>query len=163
MSSKYSSYRKYTSHGFGYDAPSNDYKVLRVVSICNDHMDLSRFTTVVQVYSLARGSWRRLKGCIVPVDLQAGGSERPDFVNGCLHMLEVRLDVYYSDEFQEHRKRGGDSFICYFDLATETFGEMMIPEALRRDGCSISRYGESLTLIKENREIRLIVAVTFGL
>ncbi|XP_062001653.1 F-box protein CPR1-like [Rosa rugosa] len=150
-STEYHNYRKYTSHGFGYDSHSNDYKVLRVVSLSDDHSDLSRFTTVVQVYSLAKGSWKRLGASVVPVDLQAGGSERPDFVNGCLHMLEVRLSVYYDDDHQEHRKCGGDSFIAYFNLATEVFGEIMIPEALRKDECSISRYGESLALIKEKR------------
>ncbi|KAL6130736.1 hypothetical protein ACLB2K_069115 [Fragaria x ananassa] len=148
-SAKYRNYRKHESHGFGYDSHSNDYKVLRIVSLSDDHSDLSRFTTVVQVYSLARGSWRSLSASAVPVDLQGGGSERPDFVNGCLHMLEVRLDVYYDYQHQEHRKRGGDSFIAYFNLTTEVFGEIMIPEALRRDDCSISRYGESLALIKD--------------
>ncbi|XP_004299739.1 PREDICTED: F-box protein CPR30-like [Fragaria vesca subsp. vesca] len=149
-STKYLHYRKHQSHGFGYDSHSNDYKVLRVVSLSDDHSDVSRFTTVVQVYSLARGSWRSLSASAVPVDLQAGGSERPDFVNGCLHMLEVRLDVYYDDHHQEHRKRGGD-FIAYFNLTTEVFGEIMIPEALRRDDCSRSRYEESLALIKDKQ------------
>ncbi|KAK9943150.1 hypothetical protein M0R45_008768 [Rubus argutus] len=143
-------YRKYTSHGFGYDSHSNDYKVLRVVSLCGDHSDLTRFTTVVQVYSLARGTWKSLSASVVPVDLQAGGSERPDFVKGSLHTLEFRLVVFYDDHHGEHVKGGGDMFIASFNLSTEEFGEIMIPEVLQRDrSCSISRYGETLALIKD--------------
>ncbi|XP_050387645.1 F-box protein CPR1-like [Argentina anserina] len=148
-SPEYRGLTQYTSHGFGYDAESDDYKVLRIVSVSNGNSDLSRFTTVVQVYSLAEGAWRTVDGSVVPVDVQAGGPERPDFVNGCLHMLDVRLEVYYDEEEEENVKGGGDVFISRFKLATEEFGEMVIPEALRRDKCSISRYGETLALIKE--------------
>ncbi|KAK9910782.1 hypothetical protein M0R45_034727 [Rubus argutus] len=139
-------YDKYTTHGFGYDSHSNDYKVLRVVTLVDDHSDLSRFATVVQVYSLARGSWKSLNASDVPKDLQ--GDSSPAFVNGILHMLEARLSVYYYDHSEEHRKCGGDQFISSFNLATELFGEVMIPEALQKDRCSISRYGDSLALIK---------------
>jgi F-box interacting protein len=105
---------------------------------------------VVQVYSLARGTWKSLSASVVPVDLQAGGSERPDFVKGSLHTLEFRLVVFYDDHHGEHVKGGGDMFIASFNLSTEEFGEIMIPEVLQRDrSCSISRYGETLALIKD--------------
>ncbi|XP_061997751.1 F-box protein CPR1-like isoform X2 [Rosa rugosa] len=150
-------YDKYTTHGFGYDAHSNDYKILRVVTLLDDHSDLSRFATAVQVYSLARGSWKSFSASVIPVDLQ-GGSERPAFVNGNFHTLEARLSVYYNDHYEEHHKCGGDLFIGTFNLATEEFGEIRRPEALREDRCSISRYGDSLALIKHyNYDFRDLV------
>ncbi|KAK9910779.1 hypothetical protein M0R45_034724 [Rubus argutus] len=132
---------KYTTHGFGYDSYSNDYKVLRVVSLLGCHSNLSRLATAVQVYSLARGSWKSLSVSDVPIDFEGGSS--PSFVNGILHTLEARLSVV-----EEHRKFGGDRFIASFNLATEVFGEIMIPEPLQKKICSIKRYGDSLALIK---------------
>ncbi|KAK9910780.1 hypothetical protein M0R45_034725 [Rubus argutus] len=102
---------------------------------------------MVQVYSLARGSWKSLSASDVHVDLQ-GGNTSPVFVNGILHTLEARLIVNYYDQAEELRRYSGDMFIASFNLATEVFGEIMIPEALRKDTCSISRYGDSLALIK---------------
>ncbi|XP_040372538.1 F-box protein CPR1 isoform X2 [Rosa chinensis] len=140
-------YDKYIEHGFGYDSHSNDYKVLRIVTLPDDHSDLSRFATVVQVYSLARASWKTLDASVVPVDLQ-GGPGIVLFLNGSLHMLEVRFSVGYDDHADEYCKYGGDTFIASFDMATELFGEVMMPEALQRNRCTISKYGDSLALIK---------------
>jgi F-box interacting protein len=143
-------------HGFGYDSRSNDYKVLRVATLVDDH--LTRLATVVQVYSLARGSWRSLSASDVPIDLH-GDCNIPAFVNGILHTLEAR--VYYHDNAEEHRTHDHDrvyyNFIASFNLATEVFGEIMIPETLQKDICSISRYGDSLALINYDCDSRDMV------
>ncbi|KAL6125973.1 hypothetical protein ACLB2K_074024 [Fragaria x ananassa] len=136
----YKVYRMYAPLGFGYDPHSNDYKVLRIVILRSDRFSF-RYSSVVQVYSLARGSWRRLSASVAPLDLQASGIKRPAFINGCLHMLKYREDDMYCSTH--------DWFIAYFNLATEVFGEIMIPEALQKRRCSISRYGDSLALIKD--------------
>nr|XP_011469142.1 PREDICTED: F-box protein CPR30-like isoform X2 [Fragaria vesca subsp. vesca] len=129
-------------------------KILRVVIDINNNSDLigsavalsPRFTTLVQVYSLARGSWKSLSASVIPVDFK-GGSGRPVFVAGTIHMLKARFTSSYYDD--------GDIVITTFNLATEEFGEMMGPEALLQKGCSISRYGDSLALIKHlNYEFR---------
>lgn len=113
----------YAPLGFGYDPHSNDYKVLRIVILRSDWFSF-RYSSVVQVYSLARGSWRRLSASVAPLDLQASGIKRPAFINGCLHMLKCRDDDMYCSTH-------GWS-IAYFNLATEVFGEIMIPEALQK-------------------------------
>lgn len=111
----FKSHRKLTTLGFGYDARSNDYKVLRIVSLLDDHSDLSRFATKVQVYSLARGSWNRLSASVTPVDLRAV-YKPPTFVNGIFHTLQVRLRVCYRGCYEEPRKCGGQMFICSLHL-----------------------------------------------
>ncbi|KAL6128921.1 hypothetical protein ACLB2K_072274 [Fragaria x ananassa] len=129
-------------------------KIMRVVIAINNKSDLigsavalsPRFTTLVQVYSLPRGSWKSFSASVIHVDFK-GGSGRPVFVDGTIHMLKARFtSSYYND---------GDIVITTFNLATEEFGEMMGPEALLQKGCSISRYGDSLALIKHlNYEFR---------
>ncbi|KAL6128917.1 hypothetical protein ACLB2K_072270 [Fragaria x ananassa] len=136
----YKVYRMYEPLGFGYDPHANDYKVLKIVILRSDWFSF-RYSYVVQVYSLAGGSWRRLDASFAPLDLQASGIKRPAFINGCLHMLKCRDDDMYCCTH--------DWFIAYFNLGTEVFGEIMIPEALQKQRCSISRYGDSLALIKD--------------
>ncbi|XP_004308450.1 PREDICTED: F-box/kelch-repeat protein At3g23880-like [Fragaria vesca subsp. vesca] len=148
---RYTKCEKFSINAFGYDAHSNDYKILRIVTLIDDHSDLSRFATKVHVYSLARASWKRFSSSVVPVDLQGVcGSERPVFVNGNFHTLENRLSVYYNDNYEEHHKCGGELFISTFNLETEEFGEIKRPEALGEGGCNMSRYGDSLALIKHH-------------
>lgn len=67
------------SVGFGYDAVTNDYKVVRLVNL----MDEYQSETVAEVYSLATGSWKSL-GLIAPACLLVG-REPQAFVNGALH------------------------------------------------------------------------------
>ncbi|XP_004301514.1 PREDICTED: F-box protein CPR30-like [Fragaria vesca subsp. vesca] len=139
--------------GFGYDAHSNDYKILRVVTDFTTNVDCDSvnvvfgvvnfadddrlITTFVQVYSLASGSWKSLSDSVIPVDLEGGGTGDFAFVNDTLHKLEARFseDEYYNDE---------DMVIRTFNLSTEEFGEMMEPEALIQGCSSIARYGDTL-------------------
>ncbi|KAK9943160.1 hypothetical protein M0R45_008778 [Rubus argutus] len=131
---------KCITHGFGYDSHSGDYKILRIATLFSSHLE-------VQVYSLARGSWKSLViNSVVAGDLKSG-RETLAFVNGSLHILKscTCLGDRLPDALPNLR---GDNFITSFNLATELFGQVMMPEALGKDGCSLSRYGDSLALIK---------------
>ncbi|CAN6726832.1 unnamed protein product [Malus baccata var. baccata] len=114
---------------FGYDCRTNDYKVLRIVSI-------SRHVKI-EVYSLAKGYWKSPRSSF-PAYFMAVHVFENVFVNGALHWILPRdrnLDEY---------------LIVSFDLGTELFHKIMMPEALRKKGsnCYVLRRGESLALIE---------------
>ena len=53
-------------HAFGFDMPTNDYKVLRIMSYL-DCSDVPPYTPCeVEVYSLARGSLKSLRLLLFP-------------------------------------------------------------------------------------------------
>ncbi|KAK9948052.1 hypothetical protein M0R45_003641 [Rubus argutus] len=118
------------SFGFGYDTKNDDYKVLRL---------LSDGFREVEVYSLARGTWKSLGG--IPLDFMPSChscslEHRHVSVNGALHWVVLR------------REKNKDNSIVCFDLGGELFSEMIVPEALRRELCYISKYREWLALIR---------------
>ncbi|BBH01846.1 F-box and associated interaction domains-containing protein [Prunus dulcis] len=90
------------SIGFGFDAMTNDYKVVRFVAL--QHED--ERPTAAEVYSLATGTWRSL-GCVSPA-CGTNGAASNAFVNGVLHWPVV------SDG-------DGCYFILTFDLGKEVF------------------------------------------
>ncbi|KAM2237798.1 hypothetical protein ACFX1S_013109 [Malus domestica] len=63
------------SIGFSFDAMTNDYKVVRIVTLLDDDEKL----TVAEVYSLATGSWTNL-GSLAQCQLRGAASQA--FVNG---------------------------------------------------------------------------------
>ncbi|XP_021806440.1 F-box/kelch-repeat protein At3g23880-like [Prunus avium] len=102
------------SIGFGFDATTNDYKVVRVVTSLGEDVETP---TVAEVYSLATGTWRRL-GCVSPACLidKAASSA---FVNGVLHWPVARqtdVGVYY--------------IILTFDLGKEVFSQIPMPKII---------------------------------
>ena len=114
---------------FGYDCRTNDYKVLRIVSISR--------RVKIEVYSLAKGYWKSPRSSF-PAYFMAVHVFENVFVNGALHWILPRdrnLDEY---------------LIVSFDLGTELFHKITMPEALRKKGsnCYVLRRGESLALIE---------------
>ncbi|XP_010030320.2 F-box/kelch-repeat protein At3g23880-like [Eucalyptus grandis] len=95
--------------GFGFDARSNDYKILRIL-YCQD--DINR----VEIYSLRTDSWRSLER-EVPAFCPDQSSV---FLNGKLYWL-----VYKHGDPQS---RGWYGSIVSFDLAGEVFDEMTLRE-----------------------------------
>ncbi|KAL6145149.1 hypothetical protein ACLB2K_055837 [Fragaria x ananassa] len=123
-------------HAFGFDMPTNDYKVLRIMSYL-DRSDVPPNTPYeVEVYSLARGSWKSLSAVVVPKDYN--------------HYLEFRDGVLLNGSlhwFQLGNNR--DNFIVTFDMYNEVFCEMVVPDAIKT-GLHIlcmTRYGESLAIV----------------
>ncbi|XP_050370729.1 F-box/kelch-repeat protein At3g23880-like [Argentina anserina] len=99
------------SLGLCYDATSNDYKVVRLTTLLDPRDKYPR--TLAQVYSLVTGSWGMLStlpSCVVP------HSWVQVFVNGALHWLAIHSidgEIAY--------------FVLAFDVASETFGEIVLP------------------------------------
>ncbi|XP_030442725.1 F-box protein At3g07870-like [Syzygium oleosum] len=105
--------------GFWFDAPSNDYLIVRIV-YCMDNRSRSfgRAMSPVEIYSLGTDSWRSLE-CEVP----AFCAYRPAVsVNGKLHWFAFDFDDLLGDV--------GFGSIVLFDVAGEVFDEMALPEEI---------------------------------
>lgn len=126
------------SIGFGYDAETNDYKVVRLVTLLN-----GASPTVAEVYSLATGSWsprRRVNGVS---EMEACTPQA--FVNGILHWLAI----YEAEDGNSYY------FILTFDVHTESFSKLMMPEivpsrASAKLQVSVSSDGKSIALFSRN-------------
>lgn len=72
---------------FGYDARTNDYKVLKFTNFIFGF----NLTNKVEVYSLARGCWRSLSAAVVADLASTGfiGVRNRVFLNGSLHWFEM--------------------------------------------------------------------------
>ncbi|XP_034229623.1 F-box/kelch-repeat protein At3g23880-like [Prunus dulcis] len=137
-------------YGFGYDSCTDDYKVLR----CVNHKYIRHSTCQVEIWSLARGSWKSLSSAadhvILPANFHPGqlfNRSGVVFVNGALHWLQLA---------RNWKVNKMDYLIASFDMASELFGETTVPEALRKKLYSkpeqrewfISKYRESIALVK---------------
>ncbi|KAL6134047.1 hypothetical protein ACLB2K_066280 [Fragaria x ananassa] len=95
-------------HAFGFDMPTNDYKVLRIMSY-RDRSDVPPNTPYeVEVYLLARGSWKSLSAAVVPKDYN--------------HYLEFRDGLFYVnyDSRQAVRFAIDGSDWCFVDSFVES-------------------------------------------
>ncbi|KAM5583149.1 F-box protein CPR1-like [Rosa sericea] len=126
------------SIGFGFDAMTNDYKVVRLVTLLDEHPRHAPCRTVVEVFSLATGSWSILPDVAPRFQMDARTPQA--FVNGALHWHAKRQkedDFYY--------------FILIFDVGRGLIRETMMPESLKCDSrstlqLSVSGDGESIAL-----------------
>ncbi|XP_065627071.1 F-box protein CPR1 [Quercus suber] len=139
--------------GLGFDSKTNDYKVVRVVTV----VDVWRRSDCVsppkvEVYSLATGEWSMvttaLPGAVHPRDPMP-------FVNGALHWVALRRINYF-----KYR-----NFITVLDLGDMVFREITLPILSDEKDYGnesfiypfISAYGNSLALIHGGRGLCLNV------
>ncbi|XP_023873418.2 F-box/kelch-repeat protein At3g06240 [Quercus suber] len=124
------------SLGFGYDSKTNDYKVVRAVSLMLTE-DGSVFqnpqTPVVEVYSLSTGQWKMLSAPVCFVY----GRQKQAFVNGALHWLASRSTTTNDGKNEVH-------FVLVLDLGDEVFREILLPE----NCSSVSVYGNSIAMFQ---------------
>ncbi|XP_056159159.1 F-box protein At3g07870-like [Syzygium oleosum] len=101
--------------GFGFDARSRDYTIVRILYFLDDNRRcFGGRKPRVEIYSLSTDSWRSLE-CEVP----AFCANRPAvFLNGNLHWPSFKHDD------------GGYRSIVSFDVAGEVFDEMALPEEI---------------------------------
>lgn len=117
---------------FGYDSRNDDYKVLRIRSRSRSHQSDD---CEIDVWSLSRGSWKTLKAKLK----KSVPSGNTTLVKGALHRVHNYL------------KRSADYFILCFDMVSELFEEIIMPQDLRKNCCSTIRYGESIGLLSHVR------------
>ncbi|XP_059650311.1 F-box/kelch-repeat protein At3g06240-like [Cornus florida] len=103
-------------YGLGYDSSMDDYKVVAVFyyedeeSYCID--------TFVVVHSLKTSSWTRIQD--FPYDISLAMPSSGVFVNGSIHWLT-------------HRSSDHSLVIAAFDVAEETFRDVLPPSSLEED------------------------------
>ena len=102
------------SIGFGFDSKTNDFKVVRVVTLL-DGVDLQKDRPVVEVYSLANGEWRTITTATPPVCILRD-PEPQAFLNGALHWVALR-------EEEDHKLHW---FMFMFDLEDEVLHEILL-------------------------------------
>ncbi|BFG22901.1 hypothetical protein CerSpe_091750 [Prunus speciosa] len=142
------------SIGFGFDANTNDYKVVRLVYLYDDS------TTVAEVYSIATGSWTSLD--FVSPSCILRGRESQAFANGALHWPVPRRTDY-----------GIEYIILTFDVSSKLFREMPVPKSLIFDfklglQLSVSGDGKSIALFSmddrcEDRFLDIWVMKEYGI
>ncbi|KAM3693894.1 hypothetical protein ACJW31_07G019300 [Castanea mollissima] len=131
--------------GFGFDSKTNDYKVVRFVTL-KEKGQKGKSPPEVEVYSLSTGKWRMVTA--LPPIGAARGREQEAFVNGALHWVALR-------------KTGNKflNFVMVFDLGDEVFREIALPKLSDKNGdeywvrVSISAYGNSLALFQQGFSI----------
>jgi F-box interacting protein len=102
------------SIGFGFDPKTNDYKVVRMVSLWDDPDCKDR--PKVEVYTLSTGEWRTVTPVLSPLCI-LHDCPTPAFVNGALHWIGFRRN---GDQFRY--------FVLVFDLGDEVFREIPLTE-----------------------------------
>nr|XP_028955229.1 F-box/kelch-repeat protein At3g06240-like [Malus domestica] len=121
--------------GFGFDAVTNDYKVVRITI---DHREDQDPSTFYEVYSLAGGSWS--DPCSLDHVLGLNNIRKPTaFVNGAIHW----------DGWRRLTNGGSECFILAFDVGSDSFRSMVTPKDFRKlcsEHLCISGYGKSIAL-----------------
>ncbi|KAL8156810.1 hypothetical protein AgCh_001789 [Apium graveolens] len=114
--------------GMGFDKLTNDYKVARIVYVEDaKFMLLGEVAPKVEIFSLRKNTWRRIKDAVVPILAFDSGT----YVDGSFYWLEMSCP-----ESVEIRKSKGKKFrILSFDFVNEAFGEVKVPvDALDSSG-----------------------------
>lgn len=120
----------------GYDPHGNDYKIFQLVvpRYGDYHMPCT-----FQVFSLLRGSWKNLNA---PADF------KPFYTD--LSAVEIS-GTWHWISGEHYNQTNEDTVIVTFNMSSELFGKMNIPQALKtdslRDYCVQSKYRESLALL----------------
>ncbi|KAL2469080.1 F-box/kelch-repeat protein [Forsythia ovata] len=111
-------YNKFTEvHiGFWYDGANSDYKLIRIMYFGKeDFSGYDREQSHVEVYSLNKGSWRKIDDAKLP---GICSTEQAIFVDGTLNWMAVysaENDITYD-------------FIMSFDTQTELFRKIVLPD-----------------------------------
>ncbi|KAM7502735.1 hypothetical protein LguiB_001639 [Lonicera macranthoides] len=127
------------SFGFGFDAATNDYKIVRIVyiekGVFSDRLE-------VELYELGTGSWRRITGGNFPYVILHCSPQA--FLNAVVHW------------FGYDRAQGGDLLIVTFHMRNEALGVLKFPLSVQFEKdweirLGLGVYGESLSLIHKPR------------
>ncbi|KAI4346449.1 hypothetical protein L6164_007344 [Bauhinia variegata] len=130
-----------TCVGFGFDSRTDDYKVIRIVSMMDD-TSYGVSPPEVELYSLATGFWKNITSVAPVCSMSFTGGEAPHAcIDGILHWGAKRRinDCWYH-------------FILSFDFGEEVFGEIKLPHNLANASShtiTVIGGGKSLALYQE--------------
>ena len=134
----------YASFGFGFDPKTNDYKVIRILSLALRGSQNS--PPMFEVYSLSTNECRILSdSASLPPVCGMLRHEQQAFANGALHWLASRN----INDYKSH-------CVLVFDLGDEVFCEILLPELPSYTNenanmmwTSISAYGNSIAAFQQ--------------
>ncbi|XP_030935079.1 F-box/kelch-repeat protein At3g23880-like [Quercus lobata] len=130
------------AHGFGYDSLNNDYKVVRFSWTRTKWMPPPE----VEVYSLSSDSWKRVELGIYwrpnVISYSFNGISAFPFVSGHLHWM---IEMIEEGGGQERRYT---PMILSFDVNSEKFKELPVPDEGGLIAKCLTSYKEKLALIK---------------
>ena len=146
------------SFGFGFDPKTNDYKVVRILSLPRSRDDFGMSRPRVDVYSLSTGEWRMLSASAsLPPTCAITSHGPPAFASGALHWIAVTATG--------DKKR----FVLVFDLGDEVFHQILLPELPSYTGkmmwTHVYVYGNSIAGFQrrvENGQINIWVMKEYG-
>lgn len=101
--------------GFGFNEASNDYRVVRIFYARDKVSPLK-----VEVYSVGKHTWRRIKDPVVTRQGSADGV----YANGSFYWLETTFPTTVYDLRYNNSE---DLWILSFDFETEVFGDLKVP------------------------------------
>ncbi|KAM5586431.1 F-box/kelch-repeat protein [Rosa sericea] len=130
-------------YAFGYDSRTNDYKVLIIMIVWDDFT--KTMETRGEIYSLARGTWKSLSAAATPVDFVPPGMH-----NIARALVNVNGSPHWSGGMYRPWGNRGNC-IMSFDMVSEVFCKIEVPEALREQTCWVSKHGDCLALYMLDR------------
>ncbi|KAL2938999.1 hypothetical protein RDABS01_022448 [Bienertia sinuspersici] len=136
-------------YGFGIDPVTRDYKVVVIrghLSTNEDETDNVKFPVVsVLVYSLRTDSWKYCGDLGRAYDLETNNCYI--YVNGCCYWFGLYGCSDYSDESDDDDDDDDDEVIISFDMATDAFKEMDVPDYSRPSSKCLGMYDDSLAFL----------------
>ncbi|KAL8156807.1 hypothetical protein AgCh_001787 [Apium graveolens] len=134
--------------GMGFDKPTNDYKIVRIVYVRDDKDKLfADLAPKVEIFSLRKNTWRKLKDPGVPRLVYDHGV----YFNGSYYWLELnqlgteRANGCYGTEMR----------IMSFDFHTELFGLLKVPDDVP---CNLGRCPHKLMQVEDSLALCVIDA-----
>ncbi|XP_057505528.1 F-box/kelch-repeat protein At3g23880-like [Actinidia eriantha] len=131
--------------GFGVDPKTKDHKVVRLAYAQGD--DGFEVPPVVEIFSLHLGSWRGIHSAVSYNITEHFWSQA--LINGVVHWVAYHLS-------KKNGARTFRSLIMSFDLGSEEFGELKLPESLvgaSPINMSAAVFGGSLTILQYDSQI----------
>ncbi|KAL7215779.1 hypothetical protein ACSBR1_027844 [Camellia fascicularis] len=131
--------------GFGFDSKTNDHKVVRVAYAQGD--DGYIVPPEVEVFTIRSGCWRDVKTTVPYCVTENFWTQA--FLNGSVHWVAYKLTV-------KNKDRSFRSLIMSFDMGSEEFGDLRIPESLVSVcpmNMSAAVFGDSLSIFHYDKRI----------
>ncbi|XP_051140767.1 F-box protein CPR1-like [Andrographis paniculata] len=120
--------------GFGMDPNNGDFKVVLIQYFWNEDTDVPHFPSQVSVYSSSMDSWKQF--------------ENADLVNSTRYAFRSLCNTYLNGvyywltEFNET-----DVAILAFDMSTEKFQEIQVPDCIKSKEGDLALYQDSIALL----------------
>jgi F-box interacting protein len=116
---------KFDRLGFGFDAKTNDYKIINLLTICDSDIFGGEIVQQKEVYSLCADSWRKVDG---PLCYLLGSQGPKAYING-MTFWEAKECINGMTFWEANH--GDDLFVLSFEMSDEVFVKTPLPDDIR--------------------------------